>query len=383
MKIIIKWSLICITILIFLYAFSSSYSAQNIDNLDYVIALGIDYSDSEEALLVSFEFIDFSSFSGESSSGSSAPIINTVQAPSIESAINIINGYMGKQVNLSHCKVIVFSDKLAQKGILKETSFLMNYIQVRPTANVIISKGQASDYLENSTSSLEKQLTKYFDIFPNLSKYTGYSSNILLGKLYENMLNNSVGATAILGSMSQNFKQEESSSKSTSESSSNSSSEKKQSNSKDSSSSSKSSSSSQSPQNTFENDVHSEGTIIKGDRGTENFGLAVLKNGCYVGELSAEEALCHSLLKSEVNTFVIKIDDFIGSNLSLTEIEAFETVKNKSKYKNVYDNSQNISVSMLKKILIQFIFLIDDLTIFLCRAINKIVRCFRKRFDKT
>ena len=197
------------------------------------------------------------------------------------------------------------------------------------------------------------------------------------------MLNNSVGATAILGSMSQNFKQEESSSKSTSESSSNSSSEKKQSNSKDSSSSSKSSSSSQSPQNTFENDVHSEGTIIKGDRGTENFGLAVLKNGCYVGELSAEEALCHSLLKSEVNTFVIKIDDFIGSNLSLTEIEAFETVKNKSKYKNVYDNSQNISVSMLKKILIQFIFLIDDLTIFLCRAINKIVRCFRKRFDKT
>ena len=291
MKIIIKWSLICITILIFLYAFSSSYSAQNIDNLDYVIALGIDYSDSEEALLVSFEFIDFSSFSGESSSGSSASIINTVQAPSIESAINIMNGYIGKQINLSHCKVIVFSDKLAQKGILKETSFLMNNIQVRPTANVIISKGQASDYLENSTSSLEKELTKYFDIFPNLSKYTGYSSNILLGKLYENMLNNSVGTTAILGSMSQNFKQEESSSKSTSESSSNSSSEKKQSNSKDSSSSSKSSSSSQSPQNTFKNDVHSEGTIIKGDRGTENFGLAVLKNGCYVGELSAEEAL--------------------------------------------------------------------------------------------
>ena len=142
MKIIIKWSLICITILIFLYAFSSSYSAQNIDNLDYVIALGIDYSDSEEALLVSFEFIDFSSFSGESSSGSSASIINTVQAPSIESAINIMNGYIGKQINLSHCKVIVFSDKLAQKGILKETSFLMNNIQVRPTANVIISKGQ-------------------------------------------------------------------------------------------------------------------------------------------------------------------------------------------------------------------------------------------------
>lgn len=335
MKIIIKWSLLCITILIFLYVFSSSYSAQNIDNLDYVIALGVDSSDSEESLLVSFEFIDFSSFSGESSSGGSAPIINTVQAPSIESAINIMNGYMGKQVNLSHCKVIVFSDKLAQKGILKETSFLMNNIQVRPTANVIISKGQASDYLENSTSSLEKQLTKYFDIFPNLSKYTGYSSNILLGKLYENMLNNSVGTTAILGSMSQNFKQEESSSKSTSESSSDSSSEKKQSDSKGSSSSSKTSSSSESPQNAFENDVHSEGTIIKGDRGTENFGLAVLKNGCYIGELSAEEALCHSLLKSEVNTFVIRI------NSPFSENEKIELSLNSQSSKKTKINTSN------------------------------------------
>lgn len=335
MKIIIKWSLLCITILIFLYVFSSSYSAQNIDNLDYVIALGVDSSDSEESLLVSFEFIDFSSFSGESSSGESAPIINTVQAPSIESAINIMNGYMGKQVNLSHCKVIVFSDKLAQKGILKETSFLMNNIQVRPTANVIISKGQASDYLENSTSSLEKQLTKYFDIFPNLSKYTGYSSNILLGKLYENMLNNSVGTTAILGSMSQNFKQEESSSKSSSESSSDSSSEKKQSDSKGSSSSSKTSSSSESPQNAFENDVHSEGTIIKGDRGTENFGLAVLKNGCYIGELSAEEALCHSLLKSEVNTFVIRI------NSPFSENEKIELSLNSQSSKKTKINTSN------------------------------------------
>lgn len=84
----------------------------------------------------------------------------------------------------------------------------------------------------------------------------------------------------------------------------------------------------------------------------------------------------------EVNTFIIRIDDFIGSNLSLTEIEAFETVKNKSEYKSVYDNPQNISISILKKILIRFVFLIDDLTIFLCRAINKIIRCFRKKFDK-
>ena len=101
MKKAVKWFVIISTSLIFLYAFSSSYKLQNIDNLDYVIALGIDSIPDSSNMAVSFEFANLSSFSENSSSKNTEPIINTAEAPSISSAINIMNSYVGKQLNLS------------------------------------------------------------------------------------------------------------------------------------------------------------------------------------------------------------------------------------------------------------------------------------------
>ena len=113
MKSAIKWFIIIITIIIFLYAFSSSYYSQNIDHLDYVIALGIDKIPESDNLSVTFEFANLGSFSENSSSEQTEPIINTIIAPTIPNAITIMYAYIGKHLNLSHCKVIVFSYEFA------------------------------------------------------------------------------------------------------------------------------------------------------------------------------------------------------------------------------------------------------------------------------
>ena len=55
MKSALKWIAIIITVIIFLYAFSSSYYSQNIDHLDYVIALGIDKVSDSDNIIVTFE----------------------------------------------------------------------------------------------------------------------------------------------------------------------------------------------------------------------------------------------------------------------------------------------------------------------------------------
>ena len=199
MKKALKWIVIAITVLIFLYAFSSSYNSQNVDHLDYVIALCVDTVPDSDDLKVSFEFANLSSFSESSSSSDNKPIINSIVAPSISSAINIMNGYVGKQINLSHCKVIVFSRDFSQKGVLNEVALLTHNIQIRPTTNIVISEGEAVEYIENSVSSLEQVLTKYYSLFPTSSEYTGYTSNIPLGKFYENLLNKDIGAVTILG----------------------------------------------------------------------------------------------------------------------------------------------------------------------------------------
>lgn len=212
MKNAIKWIIIIITVLIFLYAFSSSYNSQNIDHLDYVIALCVDTVPNNSDLKVSFEFANLNSFSENSSSEDNKPIINSIIAPSITNAINIMNGYLGKQLNLSHCKVIVFSKDFAKRGVTDEVSVLTHNIQIRPTTNIVISEGEAVEYVRTSVSSLEQVLTKYYDLFPTSSEYTGYTSNIPLGMFHENLLNKDIGAVTILGKEVESAKKEESNS---------------------------------------------------------------------------------------------------------------------------------------------------------------------------
>ena len=266
----IKFIIFLIITIIFIYAFSASYSVNNIDNTDFVTALGIDLGEDDDTIKVTFEFMDVSSFSSEGASEDSEPIINTITSTSINSAINLLNSYIGKEANLSHCKVVIFSQELAQIGIESEITELMNNIQIRPTANLIISKCSASEYIENSTSTLEKVLTKYYDIFPNSSEYTGYTSNIIIGDFYEYLIDENFGNLAILGGLNESSDED----------------------------------GSYSPIS-----IVAGNSSIEGERGTENIGLAVFNQDQYIGELTAMETLCHTLISGEVDSFLLTIDN--------------------------------------------------------------------------
>ncbi len=323
MKSVLKWFIIIMTIIIFLYAFSSSYYSQNIDHLDYVIALGIDKLPNSDNLSVTFEFANLGSFSENASSEQTEPIINTIIAPTIPNALTIMNAYIGKQLNLSHCKVIAFSEDFAKTGILDEVSFLTHNIQIRPTTNVVVTDCNAVDYLKHSTSSLEQVLTKYYDIFPTSSEYTGYTSNIPLGRFYENLLDKNSGAVTILGSLVENTDSKNENPSSSNSQNSDVSVPSKSNNTSSESSDTNNNSNKENKSTKMENkntitktiqnnkqDYQSfdpKSAISEGDRGAENMGLAVFKDDKYVGSLSTIETLCYSLLKDEVDNFVLTI----------------------------------------------------------------------------
>ena len=70
-------------------------------------------------LKLSFQLSIPSKNSSDSSSGSSSSsdsadtVIDTIEAPTLESGISLANGYISKRMNLSHCKVIVISERVA------------------------------------------------------------------------------------------------------------------------------------------------------------------------------------------------------------------------------------------------------------------------------
>lgn len=312
----ISMILIFVLLIAFIDAFSASYTSHNISNLAYVLALGIDVGEKAE-MKISAQFSKsgiFSSSGGGSSDESSSMVLVSAEADSIFSGINLLNSYIGKEINLAHCNVIIFSEEICQKGISRHVYTLMNNEEIRPSIDIVVSKCTASEYLSNVKPSLEKLTTQYYDTFTVISKFTGYISNITLGEFFYHISSDTCNATAILGGLNATAREESEKSEKESSSSESSSSG---SGSSESSGGGKSSSNSSSlqeesklPENVSTNpdELKAGESSIQGKSGTENIGLAVFDDDKMCGELTAMEAVCYALIKNNIDTCIISID---------------------------------------------------------------------------
>ena len=281
MKRLVRNIFIFILIIIFIVAFSSSYSSLSIDNLAYVLAIAIDKSDTNK-FEVSFQFSTPVSASESGSSEKSTSIINTVTASSLSNAINLVNGYLGKQINMSHCKAIIFSEELAIEGISDEIYTLINDTQVRPSSNIVVSKCSAKYYIQQTKPQLENLISKYYEIFTNSSKYTGYMPDATIGDFFNSLICKTCEPYAILGGVNLG--------------------------------------SSQSSQNSNEIDSQKDYTIkansssIQGENGAENIGVAVFKDDKLVGELNALETISFLNIQNELDRFLVSVPDPLNTN---------------------------------------------------------------------
>lgn len=267
---IFKKIFIVILIIIFISSFSASYNSLNIDNSAFVVAIGIDKSTSNK-LKVTFEFLATTP-SGESVS-KTTPVINSVDCSSITNGINMMNAYLGRKVNLSHCKLIIFSEEIAKEGISDEIYSLINEVQVRPSANIVISKCNTRYYIENSVPSLINLISKYYDIFPKTSEYTGYTCDATIGDFFNALVCNYCSPYAILGGIGT------------------------------------SDNNSSQTQTSDESTIKSNESPITGERLSQNIGLAVFKKDKLAGELNAIETICFLNIRKEVDSFLVSIPD--------------------------------------------------------------------------
>lgn len=270
---IIRNLFIFILIIVFIIAFSSSYLSLSIDNLAYVLVIGIDKG-TDNNLEVSFQFSTTSKSTESGSTEKTPTVMDTVTAPSLSTAINLMDSYMGKELNLSHCKVIIFSEELAEEGISEEIYTLINDTQIRPSANIVISKCLAKLYMEQTSPELENLISKYYEIFTNSSKYTGFKPDATIGDFFNAIICKTCEPVAILGGIS-----------------------------------------TEKPENQGNNhiqenyNVKSNQTPIEGENGAENIGIAAFKDDKLVGELCALETTTFLALHNRVDRFLVSVPD--------------------------------------------------------------------------
>lgn len=147
----------------------------------FVMAIGIDKSQNNpENFSITFEFVLPIAVESNGSSNTKSSTYTTVESTSLYSAVNLVNSYISKEINLSHTKLIVFSEEVAIDGLSEHTSTIAHDRHFRSNMYVLISKCSAKEYIEKTTTIFEKNPAKFYDSLFQTYKYTGFSDNTYL-----------------------------------------------------------------------------------------------------------------------------------------------------------------------------------------------------------
>lgn len=167
---------------------TSCFDSREIDDMSYVVALGFDKGETNHLRMTLQFAVPAKSSSGEGGGngggGGGNTSITVVETPTLYAGLNMINTYVSKQVNFSHCKVVVFSRELAMEGIHKYIHAMVRGREFRGSMYVAVSVDTAEEYIRNVIPTLELNPAKYYEMNYNSYKYTGFTGDTTLTNFY-------------------------------------------------------------------------------------------------------------------------------------------------------------------------------------------------------
>ncbi len=185
---------------------SGCYDSREIDELGFVIALGIDKGKTN-FLRMTFQIAKPGNSGGsEGSSGGGGADKGftqiTIEAPAIHTAINMLNTINSKQINISHIKAIVFSKELAQEGLNHYLHAIIRNREFRPNMNIVVAKETAEAYLSSINPQLVLNPSKYYDLAFQSYEYTAFFSDVEFHDFYNAVDSYHQNPVAILAGIS-------------------------------------------------------------------------------------------------------------------------------------------------------------------------------------
>ncbi|HHU89865.1 MAG TPA: Ger(x)C family spore germination protein [Clostridiaceae bacterium] len=168
------------------------FDSHEIGDFAYVTAMGIDQGISDTFRLT-FQISKFSQGGGgggENDGGggekSEDMEVITLDASSLLSAVALINSNISKELNFMHLKVIVLSEEISKSGKLQESiAPIIRYRHIRRTTNIIVSKGNAEEFIAELKPYPGELITKTLEELFKKSSTTGYFYHTTLNDLYD------------------------------------------------------------------------------------------------------------------------------------------------------------------------------------------------------
>lgn len=165
MGIKIKYISLFLGIVLCIVTLSGCYDNNEIEDLAYVIAIGIDEAD-ENSFTLTFQTAVPKSIAGGSSGGGGGEITNIMsfKTDNFLSGLKKASEYMSRQIDLSHTKIIAVSENIAKEGITAFLKGLQQNMEIRPNVNIIVASEGAKKYIESIQPKLSSNPTKYYTL---------------------------------------------------------------------------------------------------------------------------------------------------------------------------------------------------------------------------
>lgn len=156
------------------------------EDLAFVITLGLDTAPNKQVLLTVQIALPKRLAGGAGPGGgggggggvgpspvsSGTTFVLSVVAPSIPTALNLINTNVGRMVNLDHNRLIVIGEDMARKNFSRFLAVVV-FPEIRRTTFLITTRGRAADFIEANTPFIEANPAKYIEELTTANFFSG------------------------------------------------------------------------------------------------------------------------------------------------------------------------------------------------------------------
>ena len=162
-----------------------SSDSKEIDDQVYTLVIGADKG-SENRVRLTVQYPTYKNGGGggmEKSSGGGGgkdesgevdgTIVETVEAPSILEAVNLLNTSVPRSISFIHAKMFVFSEDFARDGIGSYLEPLARFRETRRIMQVVVCRGKAEDFIKENKVLIGSSIAKTMELMSTQALETG------------------------------------------------------------------------------------------------------------------------------------------------------------------------------------------------------------------
>lgn len=169
---------------------SGCNGARESEEVAYIVAIGIDKAEEEGMITVTYQ-IAKPNVEGNKGEGEKDTILLTNSATTITESFSLLNSTTSLAPSLSHVKVLVVGQEVARDGLADMWGTLKRYREYRGSMFVLVARGTAKEFLEESKPSFNISASKYFETMLDSGIDNGYYLRTSFHQFYTRLKSNS------------------------------------------------------------------------------------------------------------------------------------------------------------------------------------------------